>query len=43
MIGPFEKYHAVPHTLLPYELNTLKANVILNHFDYVLDKPMLMR
>lgn len=33
------KYHAVSHTLLPHELNTLKANVILNYFDYVLDKP----
>lgn len=34
-----EKYHAVPHTLLPHELKILKANVIMNHFDYVLDKP----
>lgn len=35
-----EKYNAVPHTLLPHELNTLKANVILNRFDHVLDKPV---
>lgn len=34
-----EKYQATLHTLLPHELNILKANVILNHFDDVLDKP----
>ena len=35
-----EKYNAIPHTLLPHELNILKENVILNRFDYVLDKPL---
>lgn len=34
-----EKYKAVPHILSPNELKVLKANVILNHFNYVLDKP----
>lgn len=34
-----EKYQAIPHTLMPNELSVLKANVIMNHFDYVLVKP----
>ena len=34
-----QKYQAVPHTLLPHELNSLKVNVIMNHFGDVLDKP----
>ncbi len=33
------RYHAVHHTLLPHELRVLKANVIVNHFSEVLDKP----
>lgn len=33
-------YHAIPHTLLARELNVLKANVIMNCFDYVLDRPI---
>lgn len=34
-----DKYGAIPHTLMPHELSVLKANVIMNHFNYVLDKP----
>lgn len=37
------KYLAVPHTLLPHELNAQKANVILNYFPNVLDKPVSMK
>jgi len=31
-----EKYNAEPHSLLPHELDVLKANVIMNHFHYIL-------
>jgi len=34
-----KKYKAIPHTLLPYQLNSLKVNVILNYFNYVLKRP----
>ena len=34
-----EKYQVIPHTLLAHELKTLKANVIMNYFDDVVEKP----
>lgn len=34
-----EKYHAISHTLLAHELDTLKANVILNCFGDVVERP----
>ena len=34
-----EKYQAVEHILLPQEIEILKANVIMNHFSDVLEKP----
>ena len=34
-----EKYQAIPHTLSTHELSILKANVIMNHFDEVIEKP----
>ena len=34
-----KKYKAVPHTLLAHKLNSLKVNVILNHFNHILERP----
>lgn len=34
-----ERYQAVPHAMLPREMDVLKSNVIMNHFPEVLDMP----
>jgi hypothetical protein len=34
-----EKYQAIPYTLLNHELKVLKANVIMNYFGELLDRP----